>query len=80
MLYRLKFSLEYSDNINAMKTREIKKRFEEIAKGYNNDTLLGYISFFMENLTSAENRDYNVRLNSLRLKVYNRVARLRGLK
>jgi hypothetical protein len=57
--------------------REIKSRFERIAKGYNPETLRGYISFFLENWINRKNRSYTTRLNSLRLRVYQRV--LKGL-
>lgn len=61
-----------------MNARDIKKTFETIAKGYPLEVLQGYISFFTENLTDRNNREYSVRLNNLRLRIYSKVLKERN--
>jgi len=55
--------------------KDIRNEFYRIGRTYPKNVLLGYICFFSENWIDPNSKILGVRLNGLRLKVYQRIAK-----
>jgi len=54
--------------------------YHRLARYYDDNTLMGYIDFFLTSgLIRVNNRSTGMRLNRLRIRVYKREAKSRGL-